>query len=575
MYVTSTMYPHPEHFIIRPSADGGNAIVPLIAVDQLPDWVQLAGAPRELDPKQAVGLLNLGVTEMQDGGTYQVRLHLDKIRAIMNGEEDGEEEEKGQSTPTATASDRGRLRATGGEAPPHRQDNTKGEVTAGGDSLVEEAIPAADAPDEDLHSKSGQPGAVSHSSTKDLQHEGPIKPRNYEHEHQAQEPGKEELPRQAASPTLQNSRHATSNEATTLRTPKERALRPHMTEERRDRGDAGRAKAAATATAQQRAAVHRERFYFGSNPDTVYCRHWCHHGTCKWGCECRYQHRMPTSREGLREIGLRDFPTWYLLMAAGLPGAAGSDTEMGPSAFNVNAPNVRMSTADGLLAGHPQAADALLGTLHHASPRQTHQLAQLSSHHPSSIDLRLMQGRMSALLAGSTAMSNRQKLRQIQEMRELLMRTAKSNGNTDSAATLHSAPAVSSHHALSLCSSGDLHPPASLLHGVWDSAGGRYPAAQAGAGGGRQPHHGRASLHTNASLAANAASLARDAERAANAPVDIPPAPATETKGREMARAGSAGGFDELEGRLSPVGHDGGDREKASGVREGKLVEVE
>ena len=39
-----------------------------------------------------------------------------------------------------------------------------------------------------------------------------------------------------------------------------------------------------------------------------FCRHWCQHGACKWGPACRYRHTMPTTAEGLAEVGLRDFP---------------------------------------------------------------------------------------------------------------------------------------------------------------------------------------------------------------------------------------------------------------------------
>ncbi|KAI1864295.1 hypothetical protein JX265_008666 [Neoarthrinium moseri] len=44
---------------------------------------------------------------------------------------------------------------------------------------------------------------------------------------------------------------------------------------------------------------------------SIFCRHWCHHGKCKWGPVCKYQHEMPASRAGLREVGLADFPVWY------------------------------------------------------------------------------------------------------------------------------------------------------------------------------------------------------------------------------------------------------------------------
>lgn len=111
----------------------------------------------------------------------------------------------------------------------------------------------------------------------------------------------------------------------------------------------------------------------------------------------------------------------------------------------------------------PHPADALLN----ASQRPQHPQPT-----PSPLELRLMQGRMSALLASSTSMSNRQKLRQIKEMRELLLRS----------------------NALSLPE-----------HGYASIIGmGSYGL-----------HQGRANLHTNASLAANAADLSAASRRQA------------------------------------------------------------
>ncbi|KAJ2897882.1 hypothetical protein MKZ38_004341 [Zalerion maritima] len=47
------------------------------------------------------------------------------------------------------------------------------------------------------------------------------------------------------------------------------------------------------------------------SPTTSYCRHWCQHGTCKWGSYCRYTHNMPTTSSGLHEVGLAGFPAWW------------------------------------------------------------------------------------------------------------------------------------------------------------------------------------------------------------------------------------------------------------------------
>ncbi|KAM0287713.1 hypothetical protein ACHAQH_000244 [Verticillium albo-atrum] len=54
-----------------------------------------------------------------------------------------------------------------------------------------------------------------------------------------------------------------------------------------------------------------------------YCRHYCHHGTCKWGNRCRYQHVMPNSASGLAEVGLKGFPAWYRAVVFNVNGSVG------------------------------------------------------------------------------------------------------------------------------------------------------------------------------------------------------------------------------------------------------------
>ncbi|CEI64080.1 hypothetical protein FVEN_g10840 [Fusarium venenatum] len=49
------------------------------------------------------------------------------------------------------------------------------------------------------------------------------------------------------------------------------------------------------------------------------CRHWCHHGVCKWGLDCHYEHTMPTTSTGLAEVGLSQFPDWWLQARGVMP----------------------------------------------------------------------------------------------------------------------------------------------------------------------------------------------------------------------------------------------------------------
>lgn len=585
------MYPYPEHFIVRPGPTGiGEAVVPLIAVDQLPDWMQLVGVPREIDLEQAVGLANLGLVACDGKSSYEVRLHTDKIRAILSvGVDDANEESVVPSdSVSASGKDIKDSQAQSASSSPLKQgDRTEAEK-------LDPSPPGI--PQEQLDLLTDTPKKVAKPVNSNEAHSTPTIPRTrawaddvsdvdspdlfsagletpataQEKEQEAK--GTDEQPEPATEPGLSASRHNIANDSTDAKPiRKDQDIRPHLTEETRD-------------ARLRRPMIPRTKDrVFGMNPDTIYCRHWCHHGTCKWGWECRYQHRMPSNQDGLREVGLKDFPTWYLLMMAGggLPGnpsigsgmGAGMGAGMGlnhnmgfhslPMSMDMSAMNLAMpSHHSNLLSGfgrshHP--ADAFLNAASHPQYAAQHSSdaflnaasrpqypPQQSS--PSTMELRLMQGRMSALLAGSTAMSNRQKLRQIKEMRELFLRSSNA----------FSQP----------------HGPLSSEHGYSSLIGMGKPQGL---------YQGRSNLHTNASLAANAAGLSaasrrqalREAERGSNAPVEIPAGDEGEKEGGLMDEKG--GSLDGLDGRLTPLGSDSGveGAERDTAVREGNLVDIE
>lgn len=538
------MYPCPEHFIVRPGATGrAEIIVPLIAVDHLPDWIQLAGVPRQLDAEQAMGLINLGLVEGEGLSTYEVRLRADRIRAIMSGsaQKDGEEE---PLAPSDSISEKGKEteQAKEGVAPasePHepadknkaddKRDTALRDAPKDIDLLKEAAEKAKNAENTPLNHTVrawGDESEVASLDTVSAASENQSKPPQEQHEGEADSTTKPPPP----EPMLSASRHNTSADAADDKPDRrDKPIRPHLTEETFDKR-------------LRRGVVPgiKDKF-FGTNPGTTYCRHWCHHGTCKWDWECRYQHRMPTNLEGLREVGLKDFPTWYLLMVAGggFPGMEGNNglglhggMNSGEIPMRSLTHPMAMVNTNSLLAHlGGRASQSTDGLLHASAHRQLNPLPN----HPSPMDLRLMQGRMSALLAGSTAMSKRQKTRQIKEMREVFLRSNSLQHNN----------------------------PASLL----------------GLGAGYDHRYGRANLHTNASMAANAAGLSaasqrqalREAERRAIAQVGDNSRVGDE-KGKD------AGLYDEMEGRLSSMGSDGKGDEgggKDTAVREGKLVDLE
>lgn len=561
------MYACPEHFIVRPGPTGrGEVFVPLIAVDQLPDWMQLAGVPREFDAEEAVGLINLGTVACDGSSTYEVRLHTGKIREILSTSDEGGEEcslepsdsvssngkvveGEDQTQATSVTSPKQLEEARAEEKKPKIPEETKVQVDLLGE-ISEEAAgigePSEVVSTPPVRTTRAWADDESDIASPDIVPANAWQPSVTIEEETKQASKEAEKPAgPAPEPGLSASRHNPANDLTQSKPPRnDKDIRPHLTAEIRD----------ARARRPIAPRMTKDKL-FGTNPDTVYCRHWCHHGTCKWGWECRYQHRMPSDPDGLREVGLRDFPTWYLLMMAGQgfpesPGIGGGlgsglpvNYNMGfhggmDMSMNMNAMNLAMPNHSHYLNGlhrPPHPTDALLN----GSRR-----AQHSQPTPSPLELRLMQGRMSALLASSTAMSNRQKLRQIKEMRELFLRS----------------------NALAQPGTNALSPLPE--HGGYASIIGM---------GSYGLHQGRANLHTNASLAANAAGLSaasrrqalREAERGANAPVEIP-------AGEDAVESGKGAAHDELEGRLTPVGSEGGGdgAEEDTAVREGQLVDI-
>lgn len=397
------MQPGPDHFVVRPGTTDGKPgpIVPLIAIDQLPHWVQLAGVPRELDTEQTIGLTNLGIVDKEGDGFYEVRLHHDMIRAILRETEerilDSQPEEHGKTRDSNNKT--------------HAETNIEAETSKMAPLVTKQTSSTS----QDEQDDSSSPETLSSPSSTTAHEEPAAKAQGQKQPHQAER-------------MLSASRH------NVVDTSIGKIVRPHMTQAMHD-------KPSPTAIHQRSITIKdRPQMFNSSSRSILFCRHWCHHGTCKFGQDCRYQHRMPTTPEGLRVVGLKDFPTWYLLMmgGGGFPSSLAADPGLGldalVGALGVdNSYDPRGSTA----TPRPQYL-----TTHNAQP---------AAQHPSPMDLRLMQGRISALLASSNTMNNRQRVRQAREMREMLLRgsgTRRTPTNTHAYANLHTNASVAANAAL-------------------------------------------------------------------------------------------------------------------------------
>jgi len=258
--------PRPQHFLVRPqtTSAGPGPIVPLIAVDQLPEWFDIQGVGRELRVEQTVDMVSVGVVPLPagrdparpHGHMYDIRLRIDS--------------DPFQPSAAATA-----------EVPAARQRQR----AAAGLAASMHASP----PD----SGAGVAGPESRPHLLDAPHRPPSR-----HGRPAvgMGPSPHASPRAAASVPLlarTNSTPTTAAEADSGA-----PITPTLSA-------AGPVASAGTSSGPPTPDLAPD------GPRIAYCRHWCHHGTCKWGYACRFSHRMPTTAEELNGVGLSGFPDWW------------------------------------------------------------------------------------------------------------------------------------------------------------------------------------------------------------------------------------------------------------------------
>ncbi|KAI1642064.1 uncharacterized protein F4817DRAFT_354022 [Daldinia loculata] len=291
---TQNQTPLPHYFIVRPGTTKHTAsgtvttpgpIVPLIAVDQLPEWLDLFGVPRELSVEQTVGLCNLG-TAVRNPEFYQVHMHNDL-----------------QATPTASQEDyhaqteqtlRGRAQGTNDSrlvpvdiptisASPSTSSSTsltsaeEGSTASSREDLVSESSPTPSGPSTQATSNSNphtKPDKTSSNSTNTTTSQHPRFP----------------------SPTVSGSTPPTPPNAHFLPSWYPPSWYPSRSRNK---------------PSHRHAPRPSSHSHTAGSPSSTYCKHWCHRGTCRWGAQCRYAHEMPTTAAGLRDVGLAHHPAWY------------------------------------------------------------------------------------------------------------------------------------------------------------------------------------------------------------------------------------------------------------------------
>jgi hypothetical protein len=264
-----------RYFLVRPGAQqqanpGGavsvSSIVPLIAVDQLPEWIDIAGVPRKLTVDQTVGMSNLG-TIPSDEEILDVRLHRETL-ILMLGAPDSDAELSSHDSDDSESVKPNESRVRG------RQFAT---VAVG--QLMNLANNVDHQQNKDALAKDST--AVTDGTSKDMVRQ---------------------IQQHPAERMLTASRHATPSTGAIATAATSQARTPHT-------------QAHSVALETAKSAAHQAKEPKGIAPprsSSSYCRHWCHHGTCMWGLLCRYQHNMPMTLAGLQEVGLKDFPRWWI-----------------------------------------------------------------------------------------------------------------------------------------------------------------------------------------------------------------------------------------------------------------------
>ncbi|KAI1446749.1 hypothetical protein F5Y02DRAFT_56552 [Annulohypoxylon stygium] len=352
----------PQHFIVRPSVTKHTAnstvtipgpIVPLIAVDQLPEWLDLFGVPRELSLEQTVGLSNLG-TVVRSPEFYEVYMHtdLDIAPVVTNGPNnenyrrvDHHREDRSNALLISSDVD------TSG---PHSSSSS--ELSMPTSPLISRVDPAvkgltssrhAYINDADKNAGGSNNGGNNGSTTKkhpntSSQQATPMNQGHYQ---------------RVPSPTAAGSTPPTSNPLYPLihpsfphpqlhpppySSPHHHAaypmpsLPPPASVHPADRmlyswtppsQHKSKSNSASTSSRQKTPNSNNgNNSSAGGSTNSMYCKHWCHRGTCRWGAQCRYAHAMPGTAEGLREVGLSHHPAWYTTaynMMYGTPGFGG------------------------------------------------------------------------------------------------------------------------------------------------------------------------------------------------------------------------------------------------------------
>ena len=261
----------PNFFIVRPdtkqtTADGTvhivpGPIVPLVAVDELPEWFRIVEVPRELAVEQTVGLCNLG-TASKGKDTYTVKI-IHQAPPVARGQTVVVNSAETKQEKTANS--------------PHHAHPADHPSTAAPTASAQVTTSTPHPADRMRAHWSDSPAGIASSI------------------HNPQPPSQVQQPPPYSVQTPPTTAAVATNNAPT--TPITTAIITNTPNNN-----------STTSPFEAKTQTNTTR--------TEYCRHWCHHGTCKWGLHCRHLHAMPTTPAALAAVGLRGVPAWWVATVA-------------------------------------------------------------------------------------------------------------------------------------------------------------------------------------------------------------------------------------------------------------------
>lgn len=267
--------------------------VPLIAVDQLPAWMDVVGIPRELSREQAANLSSLGI--VPKGEPYDVHftpaaLHAPEIPGS-------------QMDPTAKAYTNQKAELVSGQS---AVGHYGGKITNGGAVSAGRIINSVgDRPLIGLHQRPASPVPLGVSRENPYPMMYPRKSLTLGRRDFGEHPA-ERLLRASHALTLRETRTAgnrallsVSSRSSSLTSPSLSSSCPTTTTTQ---------KVNITSNVKEsKSHAPPAREVNKTDEKGTYCRRWCRNGTCPFGEDCWYRHEMPHTAQELRRAGVKTY----------------------------------------------------------------------------------------------------------------------------------------------------------------------------------------------------------------------------------------------------------------------------